>query len=101
MVRWCLVCISTSHTPHKSGNVALIVDNVLSHGKELLDPHGQVEVLPLPLNVTSAHQTMDMGIIFAGKKSYREKCYVTWAFVLRRFHNVEKLTVRYELVCGV
>lgn len=37
----------------KSGKVPLIVDNASSHGKKLIDPRGQVEVIPLPPNVTS------------------------------------------------
>eukprot|EP00171_Calliarthron_tuberculosum_P019229 IDg19229t1 len=56
-----------------SKKVALILDNASSHGSQLLDPKGMVEVLFLPPNCTARHQPMDMSVIALLKKSYKYK----------------------------
>lgn len=53
--------------------LALIVDNASSHGKDLVDHRGQVDIVPLPPNVASVHQPVDMGIIAVWKKGYRKR----------------------------
>ena len=50
--------------------VALLVDYVSLHG-DLKDGRGQVEVIPLPPNITAVHQPMDMGITQKWKREYR------------------------------
>ena len=50
--------------------VALLVDYVSLHG-DLKDGRGQVEVIPLPPNITTIHQPMDMGIKQKWKREYR------------------------------
>lgn len=45
-----------------SNPVALLVDNAGSH-KDLADLRGQATIIPLPKNITSVHQPMDIGII--------------------------------------
>ena len=49
--------------------VALLVENASSHS-ELCDMRGQVTIIPLPHNVTSMHQKMDMSVIFVFKRLY-------------------------------
>ncbi len=53
-----------------SKKVALLVDNASSHFN-LHDIREQVVVIPLPPNVTSVHQPMDMGVISTWKQTYR------------------------------
>ena len=47
--------------------VLLIMDNCGPHSAKISDPFGQVKMLPLPPNCTSAYQPMDLGIIQAIK----------------------------------
>jgi len=49
------------------------MDNCGPHGAKILDPLGQVQMLPLPPNCTAVHQPMDQGIIQAVKRKYRYK----------------------------
>ncbi len=53
-----------------SEKAALLVDNASSHSN-LYDIREQVVVIPLPPNVTSVHQSMDMVVISAWKQTYR------------------------------
>ncbi len=52
-----------------SEKVALLVDNASSHFN-LYDIREQVVVIPLPPNVTSVHQPMDMVVISTWKQTY-------------------------------
>lgn len=54
-----------------SNPVALLVENAISHN-ELRDLRGQVTFIPLPVNVTSMHQPIDMGVIYVFKRMYRK-----------------------------
>ncbi len=53
-----------------SKKVALFMDNASSHSN-LYDIRQQVVVIPLPPNVTSVHQPMDMVVISTWKQTYR------------------------------
>ncbi len=50
--------------------MALLVDNASSHSN-LYEIREQVVVIPLPRNVTSVHQPMDMVVISTWKQTYR------------------------------
>ncbi len=50
--------------------MALLVDNARAHSN-LYDIREQVVVIPLPPNVTSLHQPMDMIVISTWKQTYR------------------------------
>ena len=54
-----------------NAKVLLIMDNCGPHGKELIDPLGQITVVFLPPNCTSVYQPMDCGVIAMLKKNYR------------------------------
>jgi hypothetical protein len=70
-------CFHEVFLPHiqstTKDKVLLIMDNCVPHGAKILDPLGQVQMLPLPPNCTAAHQPMDQGIIQAVKRKYRYK----------------------------
>jgi len=71
MQQWFSYLFIPSIRKRTSQQVALILDNASSHGKELFDPKGQIKVYALPPNTTARLQPMDAGIIAALKCKYK------------------------------
>lgn len=47
------------------------MDNCGPYSADMVDPPGQIKILPLPSNCTSLHQSMDQAVFAAWKARYR------------------------------
>lgn len=56
-----------------SAKVALILDKGSSHGANLIDPSGQVQVFYLPPTCAAKHQPMKLGVVALLRKSYKHQ----------------------------
>ena len=107
MGRWCDLppLVLRSFLPFirrsTSSNVALLMDNCGSHGKDLVDIREQVTIFTLPPNCTSVHQPRDMGVISAWKSRYHHTLLRDRIVTMETREQRKRMAIMNKLTAGM